>query len=203
MSLFRRRLMMAQGGGGIPSEDGVYIQSIDGKFYTYDEWNLPNEQANGVAVISSEHPDGGFVIAKTESVRKTWGMTSISVSGIVTTNDINTAKEDLKGFHNTYSIISQDSYANAAIYCNEYVFPNGNAGYLPSAGELVIAYKSKVKIENCLLKIGSISIKADDGYWSSTQVSLDSAWIFDFNNSNLEQTIKYFNRYCIPFTTLK
>ena len=188
MSGFRRRLMMMQGGGGqIPSEDGVYIQSIDGKFYTYDEWNLPNEQANGVAVISSEHPDGGFVIAKVDSGgAKSWGSSNKTISGIITTTSSSTAKKDYAGDSNTTQIISQDgSNSQAASYCRGYTFPNGMNGYLGSLGEWDIAYKNKASITRCMSKIGGKTFYESNYHWSSTQHSSSKAWLFNWESGNV------------------
>lgn len=118
--------MKQEGSGGqIPSENGVYIQSIDGKFYTYDEWNLPNEQANGVAVIDNRHPDNGFVIAKTEDENKKYGKENLAIQGMELLNNEDEAITDFKGYYNTNQIVTYDAEGEAAKYCKDYVFPNG------------------------------------------------------------------------------
>lgn len=59
---------IAEEGPQIPTENGVYIQDIDGNFWTSKEWNQDNSRANGVAVVDSRHPEGGFVIAKEHNI---------------------------------------------------------------------------------------------------------------------------------------
>lgn len=205
MSMFRR-MMMKQGGGGgqIPSEDGVYIQSIDGKFYTYDEWNLPNEQANGVAIISSLHPNGGFIIAKVDSGgTKTWGTYSKTINDIMTTTDSSTSKTDYAGDSNTTQIISQDgSSAQAANYCNGYTFPNGKKGYLGAMGELWLAYNNKSAVDSCMSKIGGTPINTSYYHWSSTQLSSYYAWALYWDGGYVNSYDKDVDRYVRAFAAL-
>ena len=180
MSNFRRRFMVSQNDNQIPSEDGVYIQSIDGNFYTYDEWNLPNEQANGVAVISSEHPNGGFVIAPAKSKRLSWINNDkyVRVTGVVTTEDTDMAKKDYKGIENSAAIAlkygNTDDYAVG--WCHNYTFPNGKKGYLGSCGEWWIAYNNKNETNSCMSLIGGVAIAINGYHSASTQANYMYAW---------------------------
>lgn len=182
MSSFRRRLMMAQGlgGGRTPdnASDGVYIQDLQGFLYTIDEWNLPNEEANGIAVISIQHPNRGFVIYKNSNGYSPWGQSKM-ISGIVTTEDPNIAKTDYAGYSNSIQMMSQDS-TSLAKSCIGYTFPNGKKGYLGALGEWTIAYNNKSAIVKCMSKIGGYI--GENYYWSSTQCGKGQAWAFSWSD---------------------
>ena len=206
MSSFRRRLMMAQGGGSnIPSDDGVYIQSIDGQFYTLNEWNRLNNQANGVAIINKLHPNRGFVISKDGCIKdKSWGTPGKKINGVIMTNDLNSAKRDYSGFNNTNNIISQEGLvAQAAYYCSNYTFPNGKKGYLGSLGEFVMAYSSydnKVIINRCMQKIGGNILEI--AYYTSTQFSEYNSYALDWYTGAITDYNKGTPGGTIPFTKL-
>lgn len=181
MSSFRRRLMMAQGGGKRTpdtAENGVYIQDIDGFLYTVDEWNLPNEQANGVALINNLHPNNGFVMAK-KSYEEPWGDRDY-INNITTTTDENKAKSDYKGINNTNQIYSQYVNSSAAKSCKNYVFPNGKKGYLGGLGEILMITQNFESIQSCLKKIDGNSLTYGS-YWSSTQYSESKAWSSNYS----------------------
>lgn len=160
MSSFRRRLMMAQGGGGgqIPSDNGIYILDTNGKYWTKDNWDISNnDNAVGVALISDLHPDGGFVIAPDEF--KDTYLDNLSDLQIQMFDD-NTALTDYNGFEWTniiYKYLSDTgqldygyNHINAIESCHEYVFKNGNNGYLPSIGELKLIIDNSDIVEECL-----------------------------------------------------
>ena len=101
---------------------------------------------------------------------KKWSSdTTTQFDGILTTSDSNTAKKDFAGVANTAIIAATDD--SGAVYsCVNYAFPNGAKGYLPAAGELVLAQSMKSKVSAAMSAIGGTSF-ADDFYWSSTQTS--------------------------------
>ena len=171
-------------------ENGVYIQHIDGKLYTIEDWTakaFANDVANGVAVVTAE---AEFVIAKTDAVSSgvAWGGYEKKITGITTTSDKDLATLDYDGANNTPTIINQLSgYADsknivgapAAEACTSYIFPNGQIGYLPSMGEWQIVQDNKTEVSAALSKIGT-TIKQKN-YWSSTQGSAAGAWAFYYN----------------------
>ena len=73
------------------------------------------------------------------------------------------AKLDFAGKSNTDKIIAQLGTGNApaAEYCSNYIFPNGQKGYLPALGEWQIAYDNKTEIDACMSLIGGTSIYTD------------------------------------------
>ncbi|MBR4299830.1 MAG: hypothetical protein IKT59_08980 [Bacteroidales bacterium] len=158
---------------------GVYIQQVDGSLYTTDKWTeagFASELANGVAVISAE---ARFVISKTNASESTWitWLPNSSVDGVMLTSDLETAKSDYAGFENTSRMInSMSSVTSGAAYlCANYVFPNGQTGYLPALGEWMIVARYKGEVESALTLIDGSAIKDS---WSSTQYSATEAWKF-------------------------
>lgn len=155
---------------------GVYIQHIDGSIYTTAEWDANGYEenlANGVAVIANE---ASFVIAKemvSESLQ--WASdTDNAIQGAVLTSDKTAARTDYNGRANTDAIAVIDTMG-AAFGCANYIFPNGNKGYLPALGEWDVAYANKTEINAALALIGGTAIP-DKYHWTSTQYSSNRAW---------------------------
>lgn len=162
---------------------GVYIQHIDGKLYTIEQWTdggFPNEDANGVAVVDDK---AIFVIAKTPTVNSSWTTwwPNSAVDGVMLTSDVEIAKTDYEGFKNTSVIVDKNVTGGAAYQCSNYLFPNGQKGYLPSIGEWMIVAKYKTEVKDALTLIGGTSIKQS---WSSTQYSTTEAWVFTGSSAN-------------------
>lgn len=156
---------------------GVYIQHIDSSLYTTDEWTsegFSNDLANGIAVISEE---ARFVIAKTNASTSTWinWLPNSAVDGIMLTSDAAIAKTDYAGVKNTSIMMDANISSGAAYLCSNYVFPNGQKGYLPALGEWMIVAKYKTEVGNALTLIGGDAVKDS---WSSTQYSATEAWKF-------------------------
>lgn len=189
---------------GMPA--GIFIQHIDGKLYTTNEWTLggfSNDKANGVAVVTSEC---AFVIAKNDvSSSKNWASdTSTLIDGVITAVDGDAAKADFSGVENTALITSIDT-SGAAYLCANFTFPNGKKGYLPASGELWVANNHKTEIKAALLLIGGIALLEGNSsirYWTSTQYDARYAWAVGWASNyilNYKKTESYYVR---PFTTL-
>ena len=168
----------------IGKTNGVFIQDIDGKLWTSKEWNQGKSRANGVAVLSSSHPNGGFVIAPTQvdySEGRKWSKDGAqdSVSGVTTTTNPSVAIKDYKGIRNSSAIVSKYGAGTdyAAGWCNNYTFKNGKKGYLGSCGEWQKAYNNKAEIDACMSLIGGTAIDTIDYYWTSSQCNSTTAWL--------------------------
>lgn len=160
---------------GLPR--GVFIQHINGSLYSQEEWvsgGFTNDQANGVAIVSHEC---AFVIAKEDVSSSIWySSDNKTLSDVTTEITSNGAQLDYNGAANTVAIAADDS-SSAAYACANYIFPNGAKGYLPAAGELVVAFDTLPLVQDALSIIGGTGIVAtSNSYWSSTQCSADSAW---------------------------
>ena len=154
---------------------GVFIQHIDGSLYTKDEWSaagFSNDAANGVAVVDEL---AMFVVAKENTSLMTWGVFGKLIEGITTTTNFTAAINDYSGYKNTQYLLA-DNDDNAGKACGNYLFPNGQKGYLPSLGELMVISKNFNYIQNCLSIIGTRIYIGDAFYWSSTQENATSAW---------------------------
>lgn len=165
--------------------NGVYIKRTNNLLYTSDNWDIAwNDEAIGVAVISDSHPDGGFIISKNNAdSTKVYGDETLSVTGIITSGDMNTALKDFSGRTNTDNILNQDeTYLTAAYFCAGHSFPNGYGGYLGALGEWDIAYQNKPEVDKCMEKIGGVAISTSYPYWASTQASANRAWIFRWSD---------------------
>ena len=163
---------------------GIHIYDTDGNFTKADDWNTANNgKVVGVSVCTENCK---FVIAPTgDDTMRQWGGYGTTISGIVTTKDITTAKKDYAGETNTDKIIAQlgKDKAPAAEYCRNYTFKNGKKGYLWSLGEAQEVVNNKDAIVAAMKKIGSDGI-FETNYWTSTQSSDYFAWQRYLGTSN-------------------
>lgn len=91
-------------------------------------------------------------------------------------------------------LASSFSEQYAANYCRNYTFPHGKKGYLPALGELYEAYQNKSEVDACMKLIGGKALydSSIDNYykWSSTQYSASYAWILNWNNGSISNSLK-------------
>lgn len=186
--------------------NGVWIQSVDGKYYSENDWD-GSKTPNGVAVVSSNCE---FVMALEDAHSYTcqWGGYGSEVSGITTTTDVSIAKTDYDGEAQTTTILdvlgNNSSNAPAAYYCRAYTFPNGKKGYMGAGGEWQAVFDNKTAIDSALTKCGGISMEGY--YWTSTQYNSDRSWYMTFNYSYLTYFEKgggqFDNAYVRAFATI-
>lgn len=181
----------------------AFIQHIDGTLYTNDEWKaggFAKTEANGVAVLDDR---ASFVMAKyllSDSIQWTTN-TPVLVEGVLASSDVNVAKSDYAGWNNT-QIIAADA-TSAAYACSAYTFPNGQKGYLPSLGEILVSFDYKSKISSLFLSLG-LAIQTYVTLWSSTQVGADQVWGVNWkNDGSISERDKNYNGLDLwAFTTL-
>ena len=147
---------------------GVYIQDIDGKLWKAEEWD-DSTKPNAIAVIGGK---AKFLIA----LKQLPLLMQISSSAYEPLEDYmaslsisRVSREDYDGAVNTASILKiQSNTSYAAGYCNSFTFPDGKTkGFLPSFGQINLAYRNKVAIEAALSKCGGTAM-TEDYYWTST-----------------------------------
>lgn len=178
---------------------GVFIQHIDGTLYKEADWTsggFSNDEANGIAVVTE---NAKFVVAKEwASTMSAWA--SASISGVTTTEKYEEAITDYKGEINTQILVANDSYAATA--CAGYIFPNGEKGYLPAAGELHEYYSQHEKIYAAMRTIGSDIPQYTPLIWSSTQSDATKAWALDFWSKKIKPVLRSNGNYVLAFLHL-
>lgn len=188
MSTFRRRLISLQTGGITINNapNGVYIYSTDGLLYTLESWNTNNNaKVIGIALISDSCR---LCIAPDESTKK-YVFDSrpepLLILDIVTTTDYKIAWTDFKGKDNTLKAITTiGDKADALIYCTNYIFKNGVAGYLMSAGEALTIKRNEVTINAYLNAINGDTLATNmQNYLTSTQYNTDFVWQIVLNQN--------------------
>lgn len=178
---------------------GASIYGLDGKFYSASEWTAAgksNSDAAGVAVSNGEH---SFVIHPTaEQASTMWSInSSVLIDGVFTTTDRVAAESDFAGESNTVAILAAVSAgtiadAPAVQYAASITFANGKTGYLPSAGELTLAYQHLAEINSCMTAIGGTKFNMESNrYWSSTQNYAMSAWYWYTSSKRVLGSAKY------------
>ena len=171
MSAFRRRLMGMQ--RKRKPAYGVYIQAVDGKLYTVDNWDSSLEE-NGIAVVDEKC---SLVLMQLPGSECQWSKNGQLIEGIYT--NASQAKSDFGGKLNTQKIVEQigDGYYYAAKSCYDYVFPNGKRGYLPACGEMDVIFSHKDEINAAIKVIGGNYLSGK--YWTSSQVNSSAAFTAD------------------------
>lgn len=183
---------------------GVFILDTDGNLVKRSDWNTGNNsRAVGVAVLSDNCK---FVISPTENSSNTaWIFAYDStISGIVTTTNAATAKQDYAGNSNTDKIMAQagSGKAPAANYCRGITFKHGKKGYLGSLGEWQEAYNNKAEIDACMSLIGGTGIYTSAYHWTSTQCSGTNAWVLEWSGGTVGNDGKTGSRRVRAFAAL-
>ncbi len=179
---------------------GVYIQHIDGSLYTKEDWianNFEKSVANGIAVVDDK---GQFVISiGTGEYRGAWydGDEEIDLP-MYSSSDI---RNNYSGYENTKKMLEKN--AKAATVCNNFKFPNGNRGYLPSIGEWLIAYKNRDLIDPIIELLSAQTLATSNSQWSSNPSSDDGAYAFRWNTNKVSTQAKTYTSNTIrPFGLL-
>lgn len=168
----------------IPS-DGFYVFDVNNQFVLPENWNGSTDDAVGVAVIQQGF---NFVIAKEDVGLSQWGGAGVD---ILIPNIYEPEEEQNGGYEYTQQIIKQlkPSIAGtcAAYDCSNYIFPNGQNGYLGSAKEWLIVQNNLTQINSIFERIGVATIglynsdedfwyfEDDYQYWTSTESQIDLA----------------------------
>ena len=160
---------------------GVFIQDINGKLYQINRWNS-TKTANGVAIQTD---NASFVLALTDASPSycTWGTRS-NIAGVNNSDSKAAVKTYFNGEAETDSIIANAASSIAASYCKDYIFPNGQQGYMGAGGEwwTVLSYKND--IISAMKACGGTTPSKD--YWCTTeQVGSNRAWAADWESVDL------------------
>lgn len=171
-----------------PISDGVYICDNQNKYYAASEWVSAGRSASDAIGIVVSYGIVSFMLSL-EETDLVWGTANASVSRVPKITNSGDAVVDYRGRWNTPIIVK--TYGNsgnyAAKYCQDYVFGNGQVGYLPGLGELHTTNFYANYIENCMDVLGAEYF--DGQYWSSTQYSNTQHWTE--NSSNAQKYESY------------
>lgn len=182
--------------------DGVYIESVDGDLYTRSQWNTLTDkpQVNGVAVVNGSHI---FTVGLQDSTSQlTWQVVPYAISYITYKSNENEARSDFKGFENSSFINDRGSGCEANYYCKTFQFQNGQYGYLGSMGEMDAILQNKGEINECLSIIGGALLDSYV-YWTSTANSLYASWYIDAYTGAVGIMDNDQSRYVRPLTPTK
>ena len=179
----------------------VYIQHIDGRLIKPAQWEaegIASSEANGVAVVTDE---ASFVIKATEDAGGSkWAEPyDTHFEGVFTTTDMAIALTDFGGRANTEAMLVYDTFGAAKRAARS--FPNGQKGYLPSLGELNVAYSHKSAINKAMQLINGVQF-GTAFYWSSTQYSDTKAWQLRMFNGSCKGSDKDISDNFRAFTEL-
>lgn len=149
---------------------GIYIQDIDGKYYTSDTWDTANNaNANGVAVILAACK---FVVLPNADVSAKWASESSVNLTDINKETADDAKADYNGKSNTATMLTNtkcNASGCAAYVCANTTSKRGKTGYLGAAGEMYTIYENMTAINTLLTLIGGSTIDTSDYYWTSDQ----------------------------------
>ena len=194
--------------GGIAIEgapNGVYILRTDNRLYTREEWDTSwNEEAVGVAVIADNCK---FVIAPTNlSIENQWspGGSDDDVYGATFSEPENVEYHPSSGLQNTLAIVNTFGVNGnyAALVCRNYVFKNGEKGYLGSVAEFMKVLNNKDEIINCSNLIDAQYLSYTSSYWTSSIRSKTNVWIMDFYFERYSSELKRYYHSVWPFAQL-
>ena len=202
------KIASISGGGSTPTEGiyGVFIYDTNGNLTKPEEWDTANNDlAVGVAVIDE---NCSFVIGKEASEPKAWSSTlyGTTVSGIVTTTNIDVALTDYAGEYNS-SIVRDLTYGegnafNLADINTITVSGTTLSGYIGATSEWDTAYNNKSSIDSALSKIGGTAIATESSHWTSTQHSSTNAWCLTWGNGVVGGSTKDGSNYVRAFYPL-
>ncbi len=187
--------------------DFIGAQDVNGMLWLTADWD-GSVEPNGVAIITS---DCSFVVAL-ENAPTTLPMNSEVVatesSSLPIISSISAIRTNYYGLGYTQILLSDfgDDVSEAAGYCNNYIFPNGNKGYLPSSGEMYLLYLNSSTINNVLKAIGGTNPSANQNYRTSARASNSGGnahfWRLNFSTGAFSAIAATTASQVRPFTTL-
>ena len=186
--------------------NGVFIEATDGMLYTSNNWNS-SKTPNSI-VVAGDSVRFRIALSQSSSTMKIHSNYTDALEQYMTgVSSSATALSDYNGAGNTANIMKlQPSSDYAAGYCNAFTFPNDSTkGFLPSLGQLNLAYQNKAAVSTALSACGGAAMNADR-YWSSTfcgvNGSFRSCWGFIWSGGSVYSdglSSLYYKSYVRPF----
>lgn len=174
---------------------GVYILTIDNKFYTAEEWDTANnDKVVGISINNGEH---NFVIA-TKQVTSSYFDELINYypefdysNNLIAIDNKDDALLDFDGENNTKKILEVQKLSNSRVtiveMCATYEFINGRNGYMLALGEVYMLYENFTDLNNLLRIVGGTRWNSGKRISSSTigavtygvNQEIDRVWAMD------------------------
>ena len=169
--------------------NGVFIEATDGTLYTSSNWNS-SKSPNSI-VVAGDGIRFRIALSQPSSTKQmTYYVPTAFQNYMTPITGMTQAKVDYDGAENTAKILYVvSSTAYPAGYCDAFVFPDGKTkGYLPSLGQLYLAYQNKAAVDAALSACGG-TVMVGNAYWSSTFRGDDdeygSFWGLYWNNGSI------------------
>lgn len=181
--------------------EGAFIQHIDGTLYTSDQWTaggFGDDKINGIAVISQFY-GVNLIMAKSPIGEMPWSsIPNTLIEGVTNITDRNNIYLDRTGIKNTELIAAVDP-ESAAAACANYIFPNGQKGYLvtPREAEAIKGYFYSEFFDAIRETIDNPII------WTSTQYDASDAWYVKFGINDVSMEHKDKDLLVWPVCTLE
>jgi hypothetical protein len=171
----------------------VTINSSGGTAFTYE---IGEYVANQGGVIFHRYLEGGnenyLVVALTnQSTSQVWSNIDNELIGP-------TAQSLWDGLSNSNAIVNQPGEtSSAAALCLNLTSGGKNDWYLPSIQELNKLWNNYLEVSKTLSQTSGATLLNDQNYWSSVEVSDDTAWYFSFSNGLAFDGLSKYNTYYV------
>ena len=182
---------------------GVFIEATNMGLYTSDNWDS-SKTPNSIVVLTDSVKFRMAVTQPSSTMQISSDYTAPLENYMTAISDQTAAKADYNGSGNTANIMRfQSSTSYAAGYCNSFTFPDGKTkGFLPSLGQLNLAYQNKAAVNAALSKCGGTAM-TNNYYWSSTFWGVDGStrncWILTWSDGSVIGYYLSSNYYVRPF----
>lgn len=192
-------------------KEGVMIQLKDGSIVETSAYDATTMEYNGVYVSDGEHAvvvsdkdacylwnDEGSSFTYTMGwcmVNGSWSNSDVVVPDCYCNSSSTQAVTDFAGEANTDAIIAYDATDAAveavrshpaAALCRAYMFPDGDYGYWPAAGEMNLIMQNLDAVNEAMTAIGADSVQSAN-YWSSSQSGNYFSWNVNASGLNSNQ----------------
>ena len=202
-------VVTAQQNSGITQEsqvpsNGVYIQDVSHKLWKIEDWD-DSVKPNAIAVISGSIKFLVALAQRSSTMQISSRYYEPIENHMAETSSLIAAKTDYDGVGNATKILQvQPSATYAAGYCDSFVFPDGSTkGYLPSLGQLRLAFQNKTNIDAALSKCGGTAMNTSGYYWSSTFWGVEGryrgCWELDWSDGDVRDSGLGNGYYVRPF----
>lgn len=160
---------------------GVFIYTTDGSLIESTGWSTSGKSLSdvvGIAVLTADHQ---FVIAPESLGTKKIFNTSKGCTGLSTITSNSVAKQRFEGAADTDVMVQSTNYGTDTTYAAgaaKAYSRGGKSWYLPSCGELQVAYDNKAAVDAALSACGATAMDTNNYHWTSTYYGPYSSYFY-------------------------